>query len=108
MKALRSHQPASTHPVAAPTAGTQVPVPAAPALGREARPHSLHRVVAGEGDEAPEGQREGVEDLRPRVQPGDRVGQLRDLWQDRDPSASLPPRWRPPSVHTAVLEPMGP
>ena len=48
--------------------------------------HSLDGVVAGEGDEAPEGQREGVEDLGPRVKPGDWVGQLRDLRPNR-PSA---------------------
>ena len=47
--------------------------------------YSLDRVVAGEGNEAPEGQGEGVEDLGPRVQPGDRVGQLRNLRPNRDP-----------------------
>ena len=47
--------------------------------------YSLDGVVAGEGDEAPEGQGEGVEDLGPRIQPGDRVGQLRDLRPNRDP-----------------------
>lgn len=48
-------------------------------------PHSLDGVVAGEGDEAPEGQREGVEDLGPRIQPSQWVGQLRDLQPNRDP-----------------------
>lgn len=48
-------------------------------------PHSLDGVVAGEGDEAPEGQREGVEDLGPRIQPSHWVGQLRDLQPNRDP-----------------------
>ena len=47
--------------------------------------YSLDRVVAGEGNEAPEGQGERVEDLGPRVQPGDRVGQLRNLRPNRDP-----------------------
>lgn len=61
----------------------RLPAPREPSAGRP-RPHSLDRVVAGEGDEAPEGQREGVEDLRSRFQPGHRIGQFCNLKPDRD------------------------
>ena len=50
---------------------------------------SLHRVVAGEADEAPEGQGEGVEDLGSRIQPGGGLGQLRQLTEEHTPGSLM-------------------
>lgn len=64
-----------------------LPPPSTEPSAGQTHPHSLDRVVAGEGDEAPEGQGEGVEDLRSRVQPGHRIGQFCNLKPDRDPQS---------------------